>query len=500
MKKILTLFVFVLVINVVRSQTVVTDTAGYTSADKSAVLDVRSTTKGLLLPRLTATQRNGMINLADGLIVYQSSGSTGLYLRNYGSWEKLSTFSLPSLTSGSVLFSDGTTISQDNSNFYWDNTNKRLGIGTSPGYRLHALLSSSGAENWLSYFNVSGGTTDNRAVTGYAHGTTTNYGIFGQAGHASEGSGSYNYGTYGFAYGTSSSAENFGVYGNTTGVGTYNFGVNGKSTGAASGTKYNNGVNGYAANSDYQNVGVWGEVASAGSYFNAGIAGRMSVNGQNNVGASGSAYGLTSGSVNIGVQGWAWDYDGANGGTATDIAFYGINGHVILDNITNSAAELRFVEPNENSTDGFYDGSNNYTAFKAQTQSSNITYTLPSSDGSSGDVLSTDGSGLLSWTTKLSGSGTSGYLSKYSSSTSLSSSILYDDGTNIGISTTSLTSKLDINGSSIRIRTSSTPSSSSDNGYTGEIRWDTDFIYICTNGDGPGGNTDTWKRAAISTW
>lgn len=36
-----------------------------------------------------------------------------------------------SFTNGSVLFSNGTFISQDNSNFFWDNTNNRLGIGTS---------------------------------------------------------------------------------------------------------------------------------------------------------------------------------------------------------------------------------------------------------------------------------------------------------------------------------------------------------------------------------
>ena len=39
-------------------------------------------------------------------------------------------FTLPSFTSGSVLFSNGTTIAQDNANFFWDNTNNRLGIGT----------------------------------------------------------------------------------------------------------------------------------------------------------------------------------------------------------------------------------------------------------------------------------------------------------------------------------------------------------------------------------
>lgn len=39
-------------------------------------------------------------------------------------------FTLPSLTNGSVLFSDGTTIAQKNSNFFWDNINNRLGLGT----------------------------------------------------------------------------------------------------------------------------------------------------------------------------------------------------------------------------------------------------------------------------------------------------------------------------------------------------------------------------------
>jgi len=47
------------------------------------------------------------------------------------------TFTLPALTSGSVLFSDGSTISQDNANFFWDSTNHRLGLGmTAPTAQL----------------------------------------------------------------------------------------------------------------------------------------------------------------------------------------------------------------------------------------------------------------------------------------------------------------------------------------------------------------------------
>ena len=44
-----------------------------------------------------------------------------------------------SISSGSLLFAGtGGTVTQDNANFYWDNTNKRLGIGTNtPVANLH---------------------------------------------------------------------------------------------------------------------------------------------------------------------------------------------------------------------------------------------------------------------------------------------------------------------------------------------------------------------------
>lgn len=55
-----------------------------------------------------------------------------------------SKFTLPSLTAGSVLFSNGTTIAQDNANFFWDDTNNRLGLGTaSPAYKLEINAGST---------------------------------------------------------------------------------------------------------------------------------------------------------------------------------------------------------------------------------------------------------------------------------------------------------------------------------------------------------------------
>jgi hypothetical protein len=71
---------------------------------------------------------------------------------------------------------------------------------------------------------------------------------------------------------------------------------------------------------------------------------------------------------------------------------------------------------------------------------------------------------------------------------------------NVRIGTTSPTGKLDVNDDDIRIRSSRTPGSSTAAGYTGEIAWDASYIYICISGDGPGGSTDYWKRAALSTW
>lgn len=69
-------------------------------------------------------------------------------------------FTLPSLTSGSILFSNGTTISQNNSQLFWDNTNSRLGIGTAlPISRLSlgAEITSGGTSNMLRFFDDGSG-------------------------------------------------------------------------------------------------------------------------------------------------------------------------------------------------------------------------------------------------------------------------------------------------------------------------------------------------------
>lgn len=55
-------------------------------ADTSAILDVSSTAKGLLIPRMTAAQKTTIANPATGLLIYQTDGSTGFYYYNGTTW------------------------------------------------------------------------------------------------------------------------------------------------------------------------------------------------------------------------------------------------------------------------------------------------------------------------------------------------------------------------------------------------------------------------------
>jgi hypothetical protein len=62
---------------------------GSTSNNASAILDVTSTTKGFLPPRMTETQKNAISTPATGLIVYQTDGTAGLYVYTGAAWKSL---------------------------------------------------------------------------------------------------------------------------------------------------------------------------------------------------------------------------------------------------------------------------------------------------------------------------------------------------------------------------------------------------------------------------
>lgn len=72
--------------------------------------------------------------------------------------------------------------------------------------------------------------------------------------------------------------------------------------------------------------------------------------------------------------------------------------------------------------------------------------------------------------------------------------VFIEDSTgDVGIKTNSPTAGLDVNDDVMRLRTSKTVTNSTDTGTTGDICWDSGYIYVCVA-------TNTWKRAAINTW
>jgi hypothetical protein len=121
-----------------------------------------------------------------------------------------------------------------------------------------------------------------------------------------------------------------------------------------------------------------------------------------------------------------------------NVAYFG-NVDLWIGNVDGSAREIRFLAPNTN----HLAGNAKYSAFKAQAQSANVTYTLPASDGSSGQVLATNGAGTLNWAST--------------------------------------------------VRWVNPPATATASGAPGDAAYDSDYMYVCIS-------SNTWKRCALSSW
>lgn len=59
---------------------------GTTTPNASSILDITSTTAGLLTPRMTAAQKTAIATPATGLLIYQTDGTAGFYYYNGSAW------------------------------------------------------------------------------------------------------------------------------------------------------------------------------------------------------------------------------------------------------------------------------------------------------------------------------------------------------------------------------------------------------------------------------
>lgn len=91
------------------------------ASHSSAILDVSSTSRGVLLPRMTAANKGAISSPATGLTIYQTDGTKGFYYYNGSAWVRIGDVAdmsgtvpvtnggtgLTSITSNGVLYGNG---------------------------------------------------------------------------------------------------------------------------------------------------------------------------------------------------------------------------------------------------------------------------------------------------------------------------------------------------------------------------------------------------------
>ena len=288
----------------IHAQSAAINTDG-SSAVASAALDIKSTTKGLLIPRMLASERILIGTPAEGLLVYQTDAPAGFYFYKAGVWTSISDGGAGwSLTGNSVLATDfiGSTnaqplrfVSNNIERMRIDPADGSLNVGatTSPyaGDMLNAISTATMpfAINGYSGQNGSGvrgeilasNTTAFSAIQGTYNGTGNGAGVLG---------------TYS---GTNASSTRAGITGTNSTIATGGVGVLGNNT-AASGN---------------QHMGVLG--IYNGASFGIGVTGL------------GFGGGLITGNLDIGVVGWR----------ANNANYSGyFNGNHVIANGTKSAS------------------------------------------------------------------------------------------------------------------------------------------------------------------
>jgi hypothetical protein len=105
-------------------------------ADPSAILEVQSTTQGVLMPRVTLTQRDAIANPALGLLVYQTNEIAGFHYYDGSVWTLMGSAKVSSPTANDLQFltSQDVVLSATGSGegdlVFYDDTDTQLGTYT----------------------------------------------------------------------------------------------------------------------------------------------------------------------------------------------------------------------------------------------------------------------------------------------------------------------------------------------------------------------------------
>ena len=291
-----------------------------------------------------------------------------------------------------------------NSNFFWDDTNSRLGIGTTGPL---SKLDVNGGVAIGSYAGFNSAPTNGMIVSGNVGIGTTNPAASLEVGtnHTLY----VNAGTGKVGIGTSSPSNGKLEVNASTGNAVY--ATTNDSGGNAA------GVYGLANNSTGPNYGVRGDNAANNGYGVYGYASNSSTASAKGV------FGRSDGETGYGVYGYANHGSGMN---------YGIYGETVSDN----------------GYSGYFNGGKG--VFISATLEVGQQIKINGGSPGSGKVLTSDGSGLATWQTPtggIDGSGTDNYLPRWNGTNSLETSSVYqDDSGNVGIGTSSPGYKLSVVG------------------------------------------------------
>jgi hypothetical protein len=120
--------------------------------DASAALDISSTSKGILVPRMTLVQRGAIASPATGLLIYQTDGIPGFWAYNGSGWvqagddlgnhKATANLDLSSFEIDDVSFID-VTAGNGNGLRFWQNDSYAINMGNTAEYQYGAVTGYS---------------------------------------------------------------------------------------------------------------------------------------------------------------------------------------------------------------------------------------------------------------------------------------------------------------------------------------------------------------------
>jgi hypothetical protein len=322
---------------------------GTSAPHSSALLDMTSTTQGMLVPRMTKAQRDAIISPATGLLIYQTNSTPGFYYNDGSEWKavapknankSLSNLTAPTAVNVELLPQTDSAINLGSATLRWKNlfaagdaTINGLtvgkgggGIGTNTAAGYAALYSNTtGYYNTAAgyqslFFNTTG--VDNTAAGGFALYSNTTGNFNTAAGFRSLYSNTTGY--YNTAAGYQSLYSNTTGYSNTAaGFAALNLNTTGYSNTAAGYRSLNSNTTG----SDNMAAGSYSlYLNTEGNYNTAAGSSALYFNttGTDNTAAGGSAlYSNTTGNFNT-ASGYAALYSNTTGNSNAAAGYFAL--------------------------------------------------------------------------------------------------------------------------------------------------------------------------------